>query len=118
MQPHSLHAWAWGSKSVAGTLAAMLAQEGLFDPDEHVATFLPELKHSGFSDATIRQTMDMTTAIKFEHVRGFPRSGEGARKLSSFPLHSTLIGREYNAIIPIPSQSDAPLAIRKIKSVV
>ena len=65
MQPHSLHAWASGSKSMTGTLAALLAQEGLFDLDEQVAVYLPELQNSGFGDATIRQVMDMTTAVWF-----------------------------------------------------
>ncbi|MBX3084282.1 MAG: serine hydrolase [Anaerolineae bacterium] len=65
MQPHSLHAWASGSKSMTGTLAALLADEGLFDPDAPVVTYLPELRGSGFDEATIRQVMDMTTAVKF-----------------------------------------------------
>jgi CubicO group peptidase (beta-lactamase class C family) len=65
MQAHTLHAWASCSKAMTGTLAAMLAQEGLFDPDAVVTTYLPELKDSGFADATIRQVMDMTTAVWF-----------------------------------------------------
>jgi CubicO group peptidase (beta-lactamase class C family) len=65
MQAHTLHPWASGSKSMTGVLAAMLAYEGLFDPDALVAAYLPELQGSGFGDATIRQVMDMTTAVKF-----------------------------------------------------
>jgi CubicO group peptidase (beta-lactamase class C family) len=65
MQPHSLHCWAFGSKSVTGTLAAALASEGLFDPGEVISTYLPELKDSGFGDATLRQVMDMTTQVGF-----------------------------------------------------
>ena len=65
MQPHSLHCWASGSKSVTGTLAAALAFESLFDPDEQVGVYLPELKDSGFGDATLRQVMDMTSAVGF-----------------------------------------------------
>src|SRR3712207_8256701 len=57
--------WASCSKSMTGTLAAMLAHEGAFEPDAVVATYLPELKDSGFGDATIRQVMDMTTAVRF-----------------------------------------------------
>jgi CubicO group peptidase (beta-lactamase class C family) len=55
MQAHTFHAWASSSKSMTGTLAAMLAHEGLFDPDAVVTTYLPELKDSGFADATIRR---------------------------------------------------------------
>jgi CubicO group peptidase (beta-lactamase class C family) len=65
MQPHTLHAWASGSKSLTGVLAAQLAHEGLFDPNEQVTAYLPELKASGFAGATLRQVMDMTTAVGF-----------------------------------------------------
>ncbi len=61
MQAHTRHAWASCSKSMTGTLAALLAHEGLFDPDATNTTYLPELKDSGFAGATVRQVMDMTT---------------------------------------------------------
>jgi CubicO group peptidase (beta-lactamase class C family) len=65
MQPHALHCWASGSKSVTGALAASLAHAGLFDLDERVDFYLPELKDSGFGDATLRQVSDMTSAVGF-----------------------------------------------------
>jgi CubicO group peptidase (beta-lactamase class C family) len=65
MQPHTLHAWASSSKSMTGVLAATLAHEGILDPDALVAAYLPELENSGFGDATVRQVMDMTTAVWF-----------------------------------------------------
>jgi CubicO group peptidase (beta-lactamase class C family) len=65
MQRHTLHAWASGSKSMTGTLAAMLAHEGVFNLDDPVVRYLPELAHSGYGDATIRQVMDMTTSVRF-----------------------------------------------------
>lgn len=65
MQPHSLHAWASGSKSMTGTLVALLAYRKLFDPDAPVVKYLPELAGSGFGDATVRQLMDMTTSVDF-----------------------------------------------------
>ncbi|HWQ46437.1 MAG TPA: serine hydrolase, partial [Longilinea sp.] len=65
MQPQSLHAWASGSKSLTGVLAAQLAREGVFDPKDLVGKYLPELRTSGFGDATIQQVMDMTTAVRF-----------------------------------------------------
>jgi len=46
-------------------LAALLAHERLFDPEAPVGVYLPELKMSGFADATVRQVMEMTTAIGF-----------------------------------------------------
>lgn len=70
MQPHTRHAWASCSKSVTGTLAAMLIYEGVLDPAATVASYLPELTHSGFADATVRQVADMTTALKFSDDYG------------------------------------------------
>lgn len=57
---------AWSvTKSFVGTLAAMLVAEGKIDPQAKVSQYLPELKDSGFGDATVRQVMDMTTGIAF-----------------------------------------------------
>jgi CubicO group peptidase (beta-lactamase class C family) len=44
----------------------------LLDPEAVVTTYLPELKDSGFADATVRQVMDMTTAVKFSDDYGDP----------------------------------------------
>ncbi|HEY9608082.1 serine hydrolase [Allocoleopsis sp.] len=70
MQPHTLHAWASASKSMTGTIALMLAHEGLFDLDEAIVTYLPELQHSGFGNATVRQVMEMTTAVTYADTSG------------------------------------------------
>lgn len=70
MQPHTRHAWASCSKSMTGTLAAMLMHEGLIDPAALVTDYLPELAHSGFAGATVRQVADMTTALKFSDDYG------------------------------------------------
>ncbi|MBQ2247969.1 MAG: serine hydrolase [Tidjanibacter sp.] len=65
MTPTSLHALMSVSKSFTGTLAETLVAEGLLDPTRKVAYYLPELAESGFGDATVRQVMDMTTAIRY-----------------------------------------------------
>jgi hypothetical protein len=70
MQPHTVHAWASCSKSMTRTFAAMLAHDGVFDPDAVVATYLPELQASGFGDATIRQVMDRLCQL--EHCGSQP----------------------------------------------
>jgi CubicO group peptidase (beta-lactamase class C family) len=53
------------TKSFVGTIAAMFIAEGVIDEHATVAHYVPELKDSGFGDATIRQLLDMTTGLKY-----------------------------------------------------
>lgn len=53
------------SKSFAGTIAAMEVAAGRLDENALVGDLIPELAASGFADATLRQMMDMTTALAF-----------------------------------------------------
>ena len=52
------------TKSLVATIAGILAVEGALDDRATVATYLPELQHSGFADATIANLLDMTTGMK------------------------------------------------------
>lgn len=51
------------TKSYVGTLAMMLVAESLIEQDRWVTDYLPELAGSAFAGATMRQLMDMTTAL-------------------------------------------------------
>lgn len=53
------------TKSFVGTLGAMLVAEGALDDQKRVMAYVPELAESGFGDATVRQVLDMTTAIRW-----------------------------------------------------
>lgn len=53
------------TKSFVGTLAELLIHEGKLDERRTVASYVPELAQSGFGNATVRQLMDMRTAIAF-----------------------------------------------------
>ena len=53
------------TKSFTGTLASILVAEGCLNPEAIATDYVPELKASAFGDATVRQIMDMTTALKF-----------------------------------------------------
>ncbi|WP_439106042.1 serine hydrolase domain-containing protein [Congregibacter sp.] len=71
------------TKSYYGTVAAMLVEEGALDAGKPVSDYIPELADSGFGSATVRQIMDMTTAIDYSedytdpnaHVFDFARAG-------------------------------------------
>ena len=65
MNSTSLHALMSVTKSFTGTLAAILVAEGKLSPSMRVDYYLPELAGSGFGDATVREVMDMTTAIAY-----------------------------------------------------
>lgn len=53
------------TKSFFGTLAEILIAEGKIDETALVTRYIPELKDSGFGDATVRQVLDMTTGLSY-----------------------------------------------------
>lgn len=62
------------TKSFVGTLAATLVAEGALDDHARVTRYVPELKNSGFGDATVRQVMDMTVGLKYSEVYADPKA--------------------------------------------
>ena len=56
------------TKSFVGTLAETLIAEKRLDPDRTIASYVPELGASGFGNATVRQVMDMRTALAFDET--------------------------------------------------
>lgn len=53
------------SKSVLGILAESLIVEGVIDENALAGDLIPELKGSAFGKATVREILNMTTALKF-----------------------------------------------------
>jgi hypothetical protein len=53
------------TKSLTGLLAEILVAEGKLDDSAKVSTIVPELAGSAFGSATVRQVMDMTTALDY-----------------------------------------------------
>ena len=62
------------TKSMTGLLAEILVTEGKLDDKSLVASIIPELKNSGFGDATVRQVMDMTTALDYSEDYADPNA--------------------------------------------
>jgi CubicO group peptidase (beta-lactamase class C family) len=77
-RPDSTHIAFSVTKSYVGTLAEVLVAEGKLDPAAPIAELIPELARSGFGDATLRQVLDMTTALDFSEEYTDPNSGIGA----------------------------------------
>ncbi len=74
------------TKSVTGTLGAILVAEGLIDPKKKVTDYVPELKNSAFGDATVRQVMDMTTAVQFSEDYADPKAEIWAYSAAGNPM--------------------------------
>ena len=62
------------TKSLTGTLGAVLVAEGKLDDARLVSEYLPELSESAFGDSTVRQVLDMTTALQFSEDYANPKA--------------------------------------------
>jgi CubicO group peptidase (beta-lactamase class C family) len=62
------------TKSIVGTLGILLVKEGLIDQNKKVTDYIPELGSSAFGDATVRQVLDMTTALQFSEDYSDPEA--------------------------------------------
>ncbi|MCG5513193.1 serine hydrolase domain-containing protein [Ectothiorhodospira shaposhnikovii] len=82
----SQHAAMSMTKSLTGLLAEILVAEGTLDDTAKVATLVPELSHSGFGEATVRQVMDMTTALDYSEDYADPEADIWAYSAAASPL--------------------------------
>ncbi|MEO9022562.1 MAG: serine hydrolase [Ginsengibacter sp.] len=71
---NNVHAVMSLTKSFTGTLASILVAEGKLDGNKLVPYYVPELKNSAYGDATVRQVMDMTTALKYSEDYANPKA--------------------------------------------
>jgi len=60
------------SKSILGCVAGVLADRGLLDPRAPVTAYVPEVGHSGYAGATIRDLLDMRTGVAFREAYTAP----------------------------------------------
>ena len=74
------------TKSVVGTLGAMLVAEGTLDAGKPVTAYVPELATSAFGNATVRQVLDMTTGLKFSEDYADPKAEVWAHAQAGNPL--------------------------------
>ena len=74
LQPHLPHACFSITKSYAATLAATLIHEGVLDETKRVPHYLPELAHTAYSDATLRQVLDMQIGVAYSELYSDPKA--------------------------------------------
>ena len=74
LKSDGVHAAMSVSKTLTGTLGALLVEEGKLDENKTGADYVPELKGSAFGDATIRQILDMTTGLNYSEDYSNPKA--------------------------------------------
>lgn len=74
LSPQKQHMSMSVTKSFFGLIGAILVAEGRLDENAKVAQYIPELKDSGFGDATIRNLLDMRTGIQYSEAYLDPKS--------------------------------------------
>lgn len=92
-RPHLL----WSvSKSIAGVLAGVLAEEGALDLERPVSSYVPELKNSGWADNRLRDVLDMQTTSEWIEDYDDPASSVRRQDAS-------------NGLLPLPRElTDLP----------
>lgn len=65
MGEHVLHGAMSVTKSITGLIGEILVAEGRIDETALMGDLIPELADSAFGDATVRQVLDMTTALDY-----------------------------------------------------
>lgn len=74
------------TKSLTGLLAEILVAEGELDDAALVASIVPELADSAFGNATVRQVMDMTTALDYSEDYSDPEADVWIYSRAANPL--------------------------------
>jgi CubicO group peptidase (beta-lactamase class C family) len=86
------------SKSVTGVVAGIVHGDGLIDLEAPVAHYVPELKSSAYSDASIRDVLDMRVSLDFEETYQDPR-GDFARYRRAGLLEPAVPGDTPDSLI-------------------
>jgi hypothetical protein len=74
------------TKSMTGLLAEILIAEGQLDESAQVTSIVPELASSSFGSATVRQVMDMTTALDYSEDYADPEADIWIYSAAANPL--------------------------------
>lgn len=74
------------TKSLTGLLAEILIAEGRINETAKVSSIIPELKASAFGSATVRQVMDMTTALDYSEDYSDPKADIWIYSAAASPL--------------------------------
>ncbi|HHF2997141.1 TPA: serine hydrolase domain-containing protein [Vibrio diabolicus] len=68
MNSNDQHIWMSTSKTTVGTVAMMLAQEGVLDLDKPITSYVAELKGTEWEKVSVRNALNMSTALDLEET--------------------------------------------------
>jgi CubicO group peptidase (beta-lactamase class C family) len=98
------HLWASSTKSLVGLCAGILVDQGKLDVNKKIPSYIPELKGSAFSDVTVRQALNMVSALDYseDYVNLKPGSihYEYFRRIGLTPA--------FDLMASVPTEADAP----------
>ncbi|WP_212751322.1 serine hydrolase domain-containing protein [Pseudoalteromonas phenolica] len=86
LDEHTNHAAMSMTKSLTGLVAEILIAQGKLNDKTLVKKIIPELTNSAFGDATVRQVMDMTTALKYSEHYADPNADIWQYSYAANPL--------------------------------
>lgn len=86
LKEHTSHAAMSMTKSLTGLLAEILIAQSRLQEEAIVASIIPELEDSAFGDATVRQVMDMTTALNYSENYAEPNADIWKYSFAASPL--------------------------------
>ena len=84
MGPDSFHLLNSVTKSLTGTLACILIDQGYFGIDDPVIKHLPELEQTALAESTVRHLMDMSAAVAYGEDYNDPKA--------DFWIESAMVG--------------------------
>lgn len=86
MNEHALHGAMSVTKSITGLIGEVLVAEGQLDETALMGDLIPELADSAFGDATVRQVLDMTTALDYSEDYSDPEADVWTYAQAGSPL--------------------------------
>lgn len=86
MKPGVLHGAMSVTKSITGLIGEVLVEQGKLDETALVGDLIPELKASAYGDATVRQVLDMTTALDYSEDYSDPEADVWTYAQAGSPL--------------------------------
>ena len=66
MRPHDTHLLMSVTKSVVGSLAGIIVEQGHLDPSALVTDYVPEVEDTAYEGATVRHVLDMSVGLDFD----------------------------------------------------